>query len=147
MNQPSKLLRTFRMSVLLTLVVLALEFILGMYTNLFIAFPDGLVNGNAWKWSMAQSPIISAHVLLGTLLLAASLLDLGLGLALKSKTAMLSSVTGLLMMGLAYFSGSAFLTNVQMGGYSFAMALGFIGALAAYSAAYYLTRPAGQIAS
>lgn len=143
MKPSSKLFRAFRLTVLLTLIALALEFILGIYTNLFVEFPDSIVNGNAWAWSMSQSPVIIAHVLLGTLLLAASLLALGLGVALKSKTAIVSSTAGLVMMGLAYLSGSAFLANVQVDGYSFWMALGFIGTLAAYGSAYYLTRPSG----
>jgi hypothetical protein len=147
MNPSSKFFRAFRMTVLLTLIALVLEFIFGMYTNLFVQFPDSIVNGNGWQWSMAQSPIIIAHVLLGTLLLAASLLALGLGAALKSKTAIASSAAGLVMIGLAYLSGSVFLANIQVGGYSFSMALGFMGALAAYGAAYYLSRPASQIAS
>jgi ABC-type sugar transport system permease subunit len=145
MNPTSKLFQAFRFTALLTLIALLLEFILGMYTNLFVEFPDSIVNGNAWVWSMSQSPIIIAHVLLGSLLLAASLLALGLGIALKSKTAIGSSAAGLVMMGLAYLSGGAFLTNIQVDGYSFSMALGFMGTLAAYSAAYYLTRPGRQI--
>jgi hypothetical protein len=147
MNPSSKLFRAFRITVLLTLIALVLEFILGIYTNLFVEFPDSLVNGNGWAWSMSQSPILVAHVLLGTLLLAASLLALGLGISLKSKTAIGSSAAGLVMMGLAYLSGSAFLTNIQVDGYSFSMALGFMGSLAAYGAAYYLTRPASRIAA
>jgi ABC-type sugar transport system permease subunit len=147
MNPPSKLYKAFRFTILLTLIALVLEFILGTYTNLFVEFPDSIVDGNGWAWSMSQSPIIIAHVLLGSLLLAAALLALGLGIALKSKTAIGSSAAGLVMMGLAYLSGGAFLTNIQMDGYSFLMALGFMGSLAAYCAAYYLTRPASQVAS
>jgi ABC-type sugar transport system permease subunit len=116
MNPSLKLIRAFRITVLFTLIALVLEFILGIYTNLFVEFPDSLVNGNAWQWSMAQSPIIGAHVLIGSLLLAASLLSLGLGLALKNKAAIGSSLAGLAMMGLAYFSGSAFLANIQVDG-------------------------------
>ena len=81
MNPSYKLFRTFRSTVLLTLVALLLEFILGIYTNLFVEFPDSLINGNGWVWSMAHSPIIGAHVLLGSLLLAASLLSMGLAVA------------------------------------------------------------------
>lgn len=142
MKPSSKLFQAFRLTVLLTLIALVLEFILGIYTSLFVEFPDSIVNGNAWAWSMSQSPMIIAHVLLGTLLLAASVLTLGLGIALKSKTAIASSVAGLIMMGLAYLSGGAFLANVQVDGYSFSMALGFMGTLVAYGSAYYLTRPA-----
>jgi hypothetical protein len=147
MNPSSKLFRAFRTTVLLTMIALVLEFILGMYTNLFVQFPDSLVNGNGWEWSMAQSPIIMAHVLLGTLLVVASLLTLGLSVALKNKTAIGTSAAGIVMMGLAYLSGSAFLANIQADGYSFSMALGFLGTLAAYVAAYYLTRPASQISA
>jgi hypothetical protein len=147
MNPSSKLFRAFRITVLITLIALVLEFILGMYTALFVQFPDSLVNGNGWEWSMAQSPVIISHVLLGTLLVLASLLALGFGIALKSKPAVFSSAAGVVMMLLAYLSGSTFLANIQVDGYSFSMALGFIGTLAAFGAAYYLTRPASQIAS
>jgi hypothetical protein len=37
-------------------------------------------------------------------------------------------------------SGSAFLSNVAEDNYSFLMALGFIGSLLSYGAAFYLTR-------
>jgi hypothetical protein len=141
MKPSSKIFRAFRITVLLTLIALVLEFILGMYTALFIEFPDSLTNGNAWEWAMAQSPIISTHVLLGTLLVIGSLLSLGFGIALKSKSAIASSVAGLLLMLLTYLSGSAFLADVQLDSYSFLMALGFIGTLAAYGTGYYLTRP------
>jgi len=147
MNPSSKLFRAYRITIMLTLIALVLEFILGMYTNLFVQFPDSIVYGNDWGWSMTQSPMIIAHVLLGTLLLAASLLTLGLSVAVKSKPAIGSSAAGLVMMGLAYLSGSVFLANIQVGGYSFSMALGFLGTLAAYGIAYCLTRPASQINS
>ena len=96
---------------------------------------------------MAQSPIIMIHVLLGTLLVAVSLLALGMAIAIKSKTAISTSLVGLVMVGIAYLSGSIFLSNTQLDGYSFAISLGFVGALVGYGVAYYLTRPIGQTAS
>jgi hypothetical protein len=142
-----KLYRLFRLSVLLTLVALVLEFVLGMYTALFIEFPDSVANGNAWAWSMAQSPVILVHVLLGTVLVGASLLAFGLGLTLKSKAAISTTLAGLILTGLAYLSGGVFLSDIQADGYSFSMALGFMGAVVAYGMAYYLTRGSGQTAS
>ena len=147
MNQSQKYQRPFHLVALLTLVVLVLEYILGMYTALFVEFPDSLVDGNAWTWSMSQSPIIMAHVLLGTLLVIGSLLGLGLGIAAKSKVAISASVVGLVTIMVAYLSGSVFLSNVQSDAYSFSMSLGFLGALLAYGAAYYLTGASRQTAS
>lgn len=147
MNQSNKLFRAFQMSVLIILIALVLEFIFGMYTALFVNFPDSLVNGNGWEWSMAQSPIIMIHVLLGTLLVVGSFLALGLAIAIKSKTAISTSLVGLVMMGIAYLSGSIFLSNIQLDRYSFAKALGFVGALVICGMAYYLTLPIGQTAS
>ena len=147
MNQSHKYQRAFHLVALLTLVVLVLEYILGMYTALFVQFPDSLANGNAWSWSMSQSPVIMAHVFLGTLLVVGSLLALGLSIAMKNKVATSASVAGLLAILIAYLSGSAFLANIQSGGYSFLMSLGFLGAVLAYGAAYYLTRASREPAS
>ena len=147
MDQIHRRRRTFRLHVLLTLVALVLEFILGIYNTLFVEFPQNLDNGNAWGFSMSQSPIILAHVLLGTLMVVMALSTLGFGIAIKDRAALGTSVTGLVMVGVAYLSGAAFLTNVQQNGYSFSMALGFMGAVLAYGAAYYLTRPSGLTAS
>jgi len=144
MDQSLKFNRVFRLSVLVTLAALVLEYILGMYTALFVAFPDSLTNGNAWTWSMAQSPVIMAHVLLGTLLVVGSLLALGLSISLKSKTAISASMLGLVAVVVAYGSGSGFLANIDADGYSFAMSLGFIGALLAYGFAYFTNRSAGR---
>ena len=144
MDQSHKYQRAFHLDVLLTLLVLVLEYILGMYTALFVQFPDSLVNGNAWSWSMSQSPVIMAHVFLGTLLVVGSLLALGFSIASKSKIAIRASVVGLVAILIAYLSGSTFLANVQSDGYSFSMSLGFLGALFSYGAAYYLTRPSAQ---
>jgi hypothetical protein len=145
MNSSSKLLRFFRIDTLFTLAALVLEFVLGMYTALFVEFPETLVNGNGWGWSMKESPIIMTHVLLGTLLVILALAALGLGFAARSKAAIAWSITGLVMIAIAYLSGSVFLSNVADDNYSFVMALGFMGSVLAYGAAYYFTRPAAKI--
>ena len=147
MNQPNKYYRAFRLDVHLTLVVLILEYILGMYTALFVEFPDSLVDGNAWIWSMSQSAIIMAHILLGTLLLVGSILALGLGIASKGKAAIYTSIAGLAAVVIAYLGGSVFLANIQAGSYSFVMSLGFLAALLAYGVAYFSARQAAQAVS
>jgi hypothetical protein len=147
MDPLQKKMRAFRLHVLLTLGALVLEFILGMYTALFVEFPESLVNGNAWGWSMSQSPIIMAHVLLGTLMMLMSLSATGFSIGTKNKAAILTGTVGLLMVALAYLSGGAFLSSVQQNSYSFSMSLGFMGAVVAYGMAYYLTRPNGPTLS
>ena len=147
MKNASKNINLFRSLTLATLCSLLLEFILGMYTALFVEFPDILVNGNGWAWSMKASPVIMAHVMLGSLLVLLTLATVIFGFVSRSKPAAVWSVTGFLMTMVAYASGSIFLSNVAEDNYSFLMALGFMGALAAYGAAFYLTHPASQVAS
>jgi hypothetical protein len=132
--------RAFRTQVFILVIALALEFILGMYTSLFIEFPDSLVNGNAWGWSMQASPIILAHIILGSLMVLAGLSMVVLGVIARSQKLILVSVLGFLFLGLAYFSGAKFLADVTNDGFSFLMALGFLGSMLTYGAAYSITR-------
>jgi heme A synthase len=141
MKNISRSLKAFRVQTLLILVALVLEFVLGMYTALFVQFPDTLVNGNAWSWSMTESPIIFAHVLLGTLLFLLALSVVVFGFASRNRNAIVSSIAGLVLTGVAYMSGSAFLSNVALDNLSFSMSLGFLGSILAYFAAFYTTRP------
>ncbi len=141
MKDTSRFLKIFRTQAVLIIITLAAEFILGMYTSLFVEFPDTLVNGNAWSWSMQASPIILAHMLLGSLMLLVALSMVVFGGIARSQSAVVASVVGLVFMGVAYFSGASFLANVSDDRYSFLMALGFLGSLLAYCAAYYFTRP------
>ena len=140
MKNSTKFSNAFRWTVILTLLALVAEFVLGMYTALFVEFPDTLVEGNAWGWSMSQSPIIMAHILVGTLLVLLALVAAGLGFVSSSRAAFISSILGLLLMGAAYLSGGAFLSNVAQDNLSFSMALTFLGSLLAYFAALYYTR-------
>jgi hypothetical protein len=137
MDESRKYVRAFRVAAVLTLVVLV------VYTALFVAFPDSLVNGNAWEWAM-QRPVIVAHMLVGTLLVVSALVALGFGIAMKSKAAVGAAVVGLLSMVIAYMYGAMFLTNVQANGYSFNMSLAFIATLLAYGYAVYAIRQLPQ---
>jgi hypothetical protein len=147
MSNTSKNLIVFRSLTLATLCGLVLEFILGMVNALFVQFPGTLVDGNAWAWSMQGSPIISAHVIVGSLLLLLTLLTVVFGFASRRKPAIVWSVAGLILTALAYLSGSAFLSNVAENNYSLLMALAFMGSLMSYSVAFYLTSLPGSLAS
>jgi hypothetical protein len=140
-DKSAKRLRAFRVSTLIAIAALILEFLLGMYTALFVQFPDSLSQGNAWAWSMSQSAVTLAHIVIGTALVGVALASLGLGLAARSRAAILSSSAGLLLTGLAYMSGAIFLSNIESDAYSFSMAIGFIGAILAYGIGYHRTQP------
>jgi hypothetical protein len=141
MERFEKRLGAFRLHALVAIVALALEFLLGMYTALFVAFPESLAEGNAWAWSMTNSAVTVAHVILGTVLIIVSISALGFGIAARNRAAIATSALGLVTVGLAYFSGTIFLSDIGKDAYSFAMACGFMGAMIAYGLAIYLTRP------
>ena len=130
----------FRWAVLLTLLALLAEFVLGIYTALFVEFPDSLVNGNAWGWTMTSCPVIQMHVFLGTLLVLLALVALGLGIADHNRSEIITSVLGLLLILAAWLSGGAFLSNVAQDDLSFSMALSFMGSMLAYFAALYFAK-------
>ena len=132
----------FRWAVALTIVGLVAEFVLGMYTALFVEFPDSLVAGNAWGWTMTSSPVIQVHIYVGTFLVLAGLIALGLGIATRRVSAITTSALGLILILVAWLSGGAFLSNVAQDNLSFSMALAFLGSLLAYGAALYYTRAA-----
>jgi hypothetical protein len=144
MNMSPKLNQTFRMSTFVMLLALVSEFILGMYTALFVHFPDTLVKGNAWEWAMAQSPVIVTHVVLGSIMAILSILIFIFGIALKNKAAIVASFIGLAMIWFAYLSGSVFLVNIEEDSYSFTMSIGFIAAMVAYGVGVSFARPGAK---
>lgn len=139
MEKTEKRLRAFRLHSLIAIVVLVLEFVLGMYTALFVQFPESLVEGNAWHWSMTQSFIVMSHVILGTILMVIAFAAFGFAVAIRKRAVVITSVVALVMVALAYMSGTVFLSNIEEDAYSFSMAIGFVGAMVAYGLAYHLT--------
>jgi hypothetical protein len=141
MEKIEKRLGAFRLHSLVAIIALTLEFLLGMYTALFVEFPENLAGGNAWAWSMSASAVTVAHVILGTLLVIVSISALGFGIASRNRAAIATSALGLVMVVFAFFSGTVFLSDIGKDAYSFAMACGFIGAMLAYGLAFHLARP------
>jgi hypothetical protein len=144
MNTSQKLSSAFRISTMVILLALVLEFILGMYTNLYVKFPETLVNGNAWEWAMSQSAVVTTHVILGTLLALLSIVVAGFAIALKNKAAIIVSLLGFAAIWFAYLSGSVFLSNIEADTYSFTMSLGFIAAMVVYGMANVFVRPGNK---
>jgi hypothetical protein len=111
------------------IILLVVQYVLGMYTNLFVQIPDGV---DGWKW-MSNSLVIMGHVTLGTLLLVVSVAILVLGVRARARTWVIVSVVGLVGIGVSLFGGSTFM-NGQSDMMSFLMACGLGLAMVAYAA-------------
>jgi hypothetical protein len=126
--------RPFRLTVLVTLVLLVLQYMSGMIANLEVQLPSG----NAWKWVFGHSLIIQLHIYIGTLLIVVALVALILSIRARHPIGIIAAVAGLALLIFAWLSGDQFLVT-QDNSLSLRMALGFIGAFVAYLLGYYLS--------
>lgn len=131
--------RTFRLTVLITLVLLVLQYIVGMIANLEVQLP----NGNVSSWVFGHSIIIQLHIYLGTLLIVAALVALILSLVTRHPVGIVAAVAGLALLVFAWLSGVQFLAT-QQNDLSLRMALGFMGAFIAYILGYFFSRVHSQ---
>jgi hypothetical protein len=139
MSQTYARFRAFRIAFLITLVLLVIQYVLGMIANLEVQFPGNLPDGNAWSWVWSHSLIIQLHIYIGTLLLVVALVALILSIVARNLVGIIAAVAGLAMIIFAWLSGVAFLAS-QQNTLSLWMALGFIGAFVAYILGYYFSR-------
>ena len=126
--------RAFRIAVLITLVLLVLQYILGMIANLEVQLPGG----NATSWAFRNSIIIQLHIYLGTLLIVVALVALILSLVARHPAGIVAAVAGLALLVFAGLSGVQFLAT-QQNDLSLRMALGFMGAFIAYLLGYFFS--------
>jgi len=129
----------FRLAFLVTLGLLVVQYVLGMFSNLEVQFPGNLPGGNAWGWVWSHSLIIQLHIYIGTLLLVVALVALVLSSVARNIVGSIAAAAGLALIILAWLSGAAFLAS-QQNTLSLWMALGFMGALVAYILGYSLSR-------
>ena len=139
MNQTDTHLRPGRITFLVTLVLLVIQYVLGMIANLELQFPAG----NLWRWVFENSPIIQLHIITGTLLIVVALVALILSIVARHTAGIIAAIAGLALLIFSWLSGAQFLAT-QDNTLSLRMALGFIGAFIAYIVGYYLLRPRAQ---
>jgi len=118
----------------MTLVLLVLQYILGMLANLEVQLPSG----NAWGWVFRNSMIILLHIYLGTLLIVVALVALILSIRARHPVGIVAAVAGLALLVFAWLSGDQFLA-IQHNDLSLWMALGFMGACIAYLPGYFFS--------
>jgi hypothetical protein len=139
MSQTYARFGAFRIAFLITLVLLVIEYVLGMISNLEVQFPSNLPDGNAWGWVWSHSLIIQLHIYTGTLLLVVALVALILSIVARHIVGIIAAAAGLALIIFAWLTGAEFLAN-QQNDLSLWMALGFMGAFVAYILGYYLSR-------
>ena len=140
MIQTKKRLNVLRGTFLVTLILLVIQYVFGMIANLYVQFPNTLNGGNGWGWAMTHTLVIPLHIYLGTSLLVAALVGLGVSVWVRRMPEILAATLGLAMIVFAWLSGAVFLASGQQSGVSLQMALGFIGAVIAYGVGLYTSR-------
>jgi hypothetical protein len=118
--------RLFVQEVTLANVTLVIQFLLGMYINLYVEFPSS-GPADAWKFAWSSVPV-AAHIILGTLGLLATIIMLVRSIILKNRHWMTVAGICVAAMLLAVLGGEFFITTLKEVA-SFIMAIGFLAAL------------------
>jgi len=118
--------------------VLVLQYLLGMFANLFVQFPDTTNERTLWKFAGNQVSI-TTHMVIGFLLIIGGIVLLMHSIIRKDKQWIIASSVGLFGLLAATFAGIQFIPT-QQDGYSYAMAIAFIISFAAYGWGIYKAR-------
>ncbi len=125
----SNLLKKLGIAVLL---VLSLEYILGMATALFVTFPSDDSAKILWKFAGSQL-LLALHMIVGMLLLVFSIAILGVAVKQKTKKWIFFGVVGIVSILAATATGSQFVST-QNAMQSFLMSVFFMISCMAYVA-------------
>jgi hypothetical protein len=117
---------------------LAIQFVLGMVTNLYLQFPDTNRPDLLWATARSQAPTF-AHIILGILLLVGAIIFVIRAARQHNRAWVISSWVGLISIIVAIYGGVTF-TTTQANAYSMVMALSFIASVVAYGWGLYAAR-------
>ncbi len=120
--------RLFVREVSLANVSLAIQFLLGMYINLYVEFPT---SGPAAAWSFAwHNWPVAVHIILGTIILLSSISTLVRAIRLKNRHWIKFIGLGVAAMLLSVLGGEGFITTHNELA-SYLMSFGFLAGLLA----------------
>jgi ACR3 family arsenite efflux pump ArsB len=119
-----------RQASLAILIVLIVQFALGIGVNLYVSLPAAGHPGHA-SW-FGNGPLLALHAALGMFLILAAIFVLVRAIMARKVTLIVTSAAGLVAILLAAFFGSGF-TDKLTDGYSLGMAIAFAAALACYA--------------
>src|SRR5215831_152490 len=123
-----------RQANLAILIVLIIQFTLGIGVNLYVTLPAAGRPGHA-SW-FGNGALLALHAALGMFLILAAIFVLIRAVMARNVTFIVTSAAGLVAILLAAFFGSGF-TDKLTDGYSFGMAITFTAALACYTIGLY----------
>ena len=135
MNKNAKPLKSHAIGMIILLVI---QYILGMLTNLYVQFPDGGTVGQNWEFMHGQW-LVWAHLITGTLIVIGTVSLYIRALKLKDKTWKIAGGIAAGSAVLAWVCGEEFVSR-QQDMYSFAMSVFFIIAFVALGSGLYLAK-------
>jgi hypothetical protein len=125
-----------RQANLAIVIVLIVQFGLGIGVNLYVMLPAAGHPGPA-SW-FGNGPLLALHASLGMFVVLAAIFVLVRSIMARNATLIATSAGGLVAIFLAFFFGSSF-TDKLTNGYSLGMAISFAAALACYTIGLYAT--------
>jgi hypothetical protein len=123
-----------RQANLAIVIVLIIQFALGISVNLYVTLPAAGHPGHA-SW-FGNGALLALHASLGMFLVLAAIFVLVRAIMARNRTLIVTSAAGLVAIGLAFYFGSNF-TSKLTNGYSLGMAIAFAAALTCYAIALY----------
>ena len=123
-----------RRASLAILIVLIVQFAVGIGVNLYVTLPAAGHPGHA-SW-FGNGVLLALHAALGMFLILAAIFVLVRAVMARNVTLIVTSAAGLVAILLAAFFGSGF-TDKLTNGYSLGMAIAFAVALACYAIGLY----------
>ncbi len=117
---PNKKITALRFLLLGTLILLAIQYVLGTYVNAYVSPPYD------------NSALFNSHYLVGVLLVLLGVVVLVFSALSRSVPAITTSAAALIFIAIAGQSGRVFAYSGQNSLYSIVMALAFLGAFASY---------------
>jgi hypothetical protein len=123
-----------RRASLAIVIVLIVQFALGISVNLYVTLPAaGHAGHDSW---FGNGALLALHAALGLFLVLAAIFVLVRAVLARNMTLIVTSAAGLVAIGLAFFFGASF-TSKLTNGYSLGMAIAFAAALACYAIGLY----------
>jgi hypothetical protein len=120
-----------RIQAMVLIGFLVLQYLVGMYVNLFVPFPENATAGQLWEFAWG-SPALAAHIIIAILILIGSIVLCIRAARRREKVWVWTSLIGLLAILAASFSGASFIPS-QTDIYSYSMALTFLIAFCSYA--------------
>jgi hypothetical protein len=123
-----------RQAYLAILIVLIVQFALGIGVNLYVTLPAAGHPGHS-SW-FGNGPLLALHATLGMILVLSAVFVLVRAIMARNTALIVTSAAGMVAIGAAFYFGASF-TEKLTDGYSLGMAISFAAALACYTIGLY----------